>query len=801
MYVPIGPMRKIYAVILFFIQVTFVQAQMSVLPLDEDTDFPSEQVYSDGNLLFSLYAQPNPGFTSATLKIRQWNGQFWVKYPDFVSNRIYFNKNLGMGITKHKDSLFIAASFISNDTFSSGILKFNGKQWVGIGGLRSTHIIHPEFTVNDMLSFDNKLFVCGDFNIAGNKLCKRLVYYQNGNWEAIDNQGSYINDFLAINDSMYVAGNFTSIAGVTNFGLAVYSKGNWHSTSSPAPNLLGLGEFQKELIAVSESNIYIRKNAVWTSISNNYKCLQLGSIQEHDGMMYVSGQFENKNGNRIHLLRWDGNKWEELIDKGNIWPNRDLNYKLSKTDKEFIFSGRISSLFNQKTSNFVVLHPNQTILSGRLFKDKNEDCVFNTGDEPISNAILSINNGQYYHSTNQDGIYRIALKSNSTYSLEVFDIDDYISHCKTKTIQINTLSGDQVMEENFPYKKNAEPFENHFIVSSNGFKVKHGFWGNYNIQYKDINQNYPVIVSLLHDPRLIEFQSKLNPEQIFKGEKRWWIHSDTIIHFDFRINPNEIAMGEILEFSTQVLSTSNFEAINSEKTLSQLVVSAYDPNDKQCNELEIPSNQKELKYHIRFQNMGTETATDVHVVDTISQTLPMEFIKILSTSHIDQYSVNFKVRDHAIVWTFKGIELETLNSAGEIKSSGFIQFKAGLEKGLIKGDSIKNQAFIYFDFQPPVATNTIVTRVIENSLPVPVNASNFLSIYPNPNNGEFNIHIQASSIQKIELFDACGKIIDFKTIEIQNNTASLQMSKFASGIYTVRVVYPTGVVSGKLIVN
>jgi uncharacterized repeat protein (TIGR01451 family) len=794
-------MRKTYLLLIFFFQLTFAQAQLSVLPLDEDSDFPSDQVFTENNLLYSLYAQPNPGFASATLKIRQWNGQFWVKYPDFKSNRIYINKDLGIGITKYQDSLFIAASFISNDTFSSGILKFDGKQWVGIGGLRSTHIIHPEFTVNDMISFDNKLFVCGDFNIAGNKKCKRLTYYQNGTWEAVDNSGNSINDFYSFKDSLYLAGNFTSIAGVSNFGLAAFANGNWHSISTPAINLMGLGEYNNELVAISESNVYVRKNDIWINISTDYKCLKFGSIQEHDGMMYVSGQFENKSGARVHLLRWDGNNWSELIRKSDIWPNRDLNYKLSKTNKEFVFSGRISSLFNQKMSNFIDLHPNQTILSGRLFKDNNEDCVFNTGDEPIANGILSINNGEYYHSTNQEGIYRLALNSNSSYNIEVFDINDFSLHCKTKTIQINTQNGDQVLVENFPYKKNAEPFENHLITSSNGFKVKHGFWGNYRIEYNDINQNYPIIISLTHDPRLIEFHSELNPEQNFKAEKRWWIHSDTIIDFEFRINPDEIQMGEILKFTTQALSVDQFEAINNSKTLSQLVVSAYDPNDKQCNELEIPSNQKELKYHIRFQNMGTETATDVHVVDTISQTLPMEFIKILSTSHIDQYSVNFKVRDHAIVWTFKDIELETLNSAGEIKSSGFIQFKAGLEKGLKKGDSIKNQAFIYFDFQPPVATNTIVTRVIENSLPVPVNASNFLSIYPNPNNGEFNIHIQASNIQKIEIYDASGKIIDFKTLELQNNTASIQMGQYAPGIYTVRVVYPTGVVSGKLIVN
>jgi uncharacterized repeat protein (TIGR01451 family) len=133
--------------------------------------------------------------------------------------------------------------------------------------------------------------------------------------------------------------------------------------------------------------------------------------------------------------------------------------------------------------------------------------------------------------------------------------------------------------------------------------------------------------------------------------------------------------------------------------LEQLIVAAFDPNDKQCDKAEIGKKDKTLEYHIRFQNLGNDSAVNVFVVDTISNTLPMQYIQVTDNSHKQKYNLNYKIRGHALVWNFDEIYLPSQNTSGDDLSSGFVHFKAGVTDAIKVGDIIQNRAFIYFDIK------------------------------------------------------------------------------------------------------
>ncbi len=165
----------------------------------------------------------------------------------------------------------------------------------------------------------------------------------------------------------------------------------------------------------------------------------------------------------------------------------------------------------------------------------------------------------------------------------------------------------------------------------------------------------------------------------------------------------------------------------------EMIIGAYDPNDKfawpfgQGNTLKI-NRTDDLEYRIRFQNTGNDTAFTIVVVDTLSDLLNPASLRITGNSHPYIYEVNGNV----VSFTFPNIELpdSTTNLAGSI---GYIRFMIDQEEGNPAYYQIDNFADIYFDFNPPVRTNTAIRTVGEDALGMSSAPSNDkLLAYPIP---------------------------------------------------------------------
>src|SRR5690606_26531905 len=147
-------------------------------------------------------------------------------------------------------------------------------------------------------------------------------------------------------------------------------------------------------------------------------------------------------------------------------------------------------------------------------------------------------------------------------------------------------------------------------------------------------------------------------------------------------------------------------------------------------------------------NLGNDYARDVIVIDTISPLMPIQYIRVSGTSHPDLYDFDFRVRGHAMIWTFRDIQLGAKIKVGEHESSGFVQFISGLSSEIEVGDSIDNTAYIYFDFQAPVVTNQTMTKVVER-ISRPSNGPS-IHIYPNPGVSGRPITIQSKGERILE---------------------------------------------------
>jgi uncharacterized repeat protein (TIGR01451 family) len=142
------------------------------------------------------------------------------------------------------------------------------------------------------------------------------------------------------------------------------------------------------------------------------------------------------------------------------------------------------------------------------------------------------------------------------------------------------------------------------------------------------------------------------------------------------------------------------------------ITGSYDPNEKLAQpkgvyDAHYVYPNTEIEYQINFQNTGTDTAFTVAIKDTLPQGLDVSTFRAGIASH--QYEV--ALSEHGILtFTFDQIFLPDSN-VNESASHGFMRYRILPKTTIALGTRIENRAGIYFDFNPPVITNTVFHTV------------------------------------------------------------------------------------------
>lgn len=150
------------------------------------------------------------------------------------------------------------------------------------------------------------------------------------------------------------------------------------------------------------------------------------------------------------------------------------------------------------------------------------------------------------------------------------------------------------------------------------------------------------------------------------------------------------------------------------QTFEEVIRCSYDPNDKQVfpyygEEGYVLPNQ-ELEYLIRFQNTGNDTAFTVQIIDTLDQALDISTFQLVSNSH--PVSVNIDTDSREVSFLFEEVNL-TDTITNEPGSHGFVKYKITTSDSLSVNTSITNTAYIYFDENDAIVTNTTENTVYD----------------------------------------------------------------------------------------
>lgn len=218
------------------------------------------------------------------------------------------------------------------------------------------------------------------------------------------------------------------------------------------------------------------------------------------------------------------------------------------------------------------------------------------------------------------------------------------------------------------------------------------------------------------------------------------------------------------------------------------VVASYDPNDKTPNpkgigaEGAISPDTKEIGYLIRFENEGNWRTYRVRVEDEIDPSFDINSVMIGDVSHAFRLVRN----GSKLIWYFDNIEL-TPKSVDPNRSHGYIQYTLQLKSGLALGTQLKNTAYIYFDANPAIITNTTKNTLknADGTASASRLESDEMLDFDLKRNGDKLTVFSPSKMQALRIFDISGKLQIEK--ELHSDREEIENILLSQGIYIVHV--------------
>lgn len=260
-----------------------------------------------------------------------------------------------------------------------------------------------------------------------------------------------------------------------------------------------------------------------------------------------------------------------------------------------------------------------------------------------------------------------------------------------------------------------------------------------------------------------------------------------------------VALGDLLTNSATITPDANDITLNNNTAVStQIIIGSYDPNDKmEVHGPEIVpaefTSDDYLYYRIRFENTGTASAINVRVEDTLDPLLDWETIEMLDSSH----SYVMTRMEDQVIWNFDNIMLPD-STTDPVGANGHIFFRIKPTQ-FSEGTVIQNRAEIYFDFNPPIITNTFTTTFatplsVDDVAPVALNVS------PNPASTSVTVALDGLDFVRdntLTIYDLQGRVMLSRKLSPTDNNISI--SEYPSGVYLFELkmndsVYTTKVV-------
>src|SRR6218665_2018610 len=257
--------------------------------------------------------------------------------------------------------------------------------------------------------------------------------------------------------------------------------------------------------------------------------------------------------------------------------------------------------------------------------------------------------------------------------------------------------------------------------------------------------------------------------------------------------PGNTAAGTEFCFAIALYHPDDTDFSDNYDTICGTVLNSYDPNAKEVDHAEQinPAVRETLEYMIHFQNDGNYPAVNVEIIDTLSTNLDLSTFRLIGSKHGISYNLDPATR--IVKFMFNQIYLAPSDQNLEA-SQGFVIYSIKEVTGLGDGDEIENTAYIYFDYNPAIITNTAYN--VNVTLGTNEHLKEIITLYPNPTSSIFQV--SGADLEEIRIFDMTGKEVHSS---ILTNTNSVDVENLSNGIYTCVITSKTGVYQQKMTIK
>jgi uncharacterized repeat protein (TIGR01451 family) len=300
-------------------------------------------------------------------------------------------------------------------------------------------------------------------------------------------------------------------------------------------------------------------------------------------------------------------------------------------------------------------------------------------------------------------------------------------------------------------------------------------------------------VTLIHSANLPFNTGSSTSGFTISGDTVRWTYSNLLpgqmltYHGDFNNGP----AGDTVTFTyiDSVFDASwNFQRAYS-NSFTFVIACSFDPNDKAVDPPGVDVEHytlmdEELQYTIRFQNTGNDTAFNVMITDMLDANLDLATLQIIASSHPVSLQIS---QSGEMKFMFSNILLPD-SIVDEPGSHGYVVYKVKHSSGIPEGTTIYNTAYIIFDSNPAVVTNTTYNNLV-TQIPTGISEKSLASngyIYPNTVTDQawIILHDRTQDKHLVSIYNSIGEELLTETF---TGNQFLLKEKVQAGIYFVSV--------------
>ncbi len=444
------------------------------------------------------------------------------------------------------------------------------------------------------------------------------------------------------------------------------------------------------------------------------------------------GTFEE--GEELPVDIWEDTGWLDALSSVHLYDfdaDGDLEV-YGETVQDYFYFMEYQNLFISEFN-----------ASGKIYADLNENGVWDDGEEgvdfpafesdPDAETYYVYPNGDYFigFPTEADISYTYAPVLPENWEISTPDAD--------YTVLIDGITPHEDLDFGIYPTVAIDSIETDLIGAFPRCNDTINYWVNID--------NYGTtrpggIITLELDDSISYVSSAVTPDSVV-AQNVYWSYDD-LAWYDNYIFTVQVAMPDFLSegeavtsyLTTVVIDDGGTEVYAANDSLVQIIVCAYDPNDKVGFPYGVDEpgyisvDETYMDYTVRFQNTGSDTAFTVRIVDPIHENFNIETLEVLAKSHAMDWSINIYGQPEFL---FEDIELPD-STTDFVGSQGFVKYRIYMDEGLPAGTPFENTAYIYFDANPSVETNTTLHTLYDcdtilNNVSMPLYICNGDSIF------------------------------------------------------------------------